>query len=76
MLIEVVSNKSSSIDNRSIQGRPKKEKLTRSNPILTVSSGKYMVGGEALEVAEHGIANPRSLGGPCLKPRPEQVRVL
>lgn len=70
VLVEVVGDEDTSIDDLSIQCRPKHEELTSLNPILTISSRKDMVGGEALKVAKHEITNPCSLGGSCLVPTP------
>ena len=70
MFIEVIDYESTGIDDLSIQGRLKNEELTGPNPILTMGSGKDMIGSEALEVTKHKIADPRSLGGSRLVPPP------
>ncbi|KAJ8424935.1 hypothetical protein Cgig2_030891 [Carnegiea gigantea] len=70
VLIEVVGYEGTNIDGLSIQCRPKHEELTGSNPILAISSGKYMVCSEALKVMKHRITDPRSIGGSCLVPTP------
>ncbi|KAJ8443007.1 hypothetical protein Cgig2_028230 [Carnegiea gigantea] len=62
MFIEVVSYEGT--------GYPKNEELTDSNPILTISSGKGMVGSQALELTKYRIANPCCLGGSSLVPLP------
>jgi len=70
MLIEMVGYESTSIDGLPMQGRPKNKELTGSNSILTIGSGKDMVGSKALEVTKHGVADPRNLGGSRLIPPP------
>ena len=70
MLIEVVSYESINIDDLPVQGQPKDEELTSSNPILTISLRKNMVGSKALELTKYKIANSRSLGEACLIPPP------
>ena len=70
MLIEVIGYEGTSIDDLSIQGRPKNEELTGSYPIFTITAGKDMIGSEALEVTKQRITDPRTRGGSCLVPTP------
>ena len=70
MLIKMAGYESTSIDGLPMQGCPKNEELTSSNPILTIGSRKDMVDSKTLEVTKHRITDARSLSRSLLIPPP------